>query len=214
MLRPKAPTAVQIPIAFARSLRGNVFVMIESVAGSTNAAPRPCTARNVISCPALPDMAAPAEPAPKITSPTVIHRFRPNRSPRLPPSSSSPARINTYPSTTHCSVDVAAPRSTEIAGSAVFTTVLSMNTIRVPMDMTARIHHRRARTESGGADMSLEVLTFAFSFSSDGNSTARRNVALDISTTLDKGLFPSFEKGSKIDEPGERKNETPAGQHC
>ena len=52
MPMPRAPTAVQIPMAFARSLRGNVLVMIESVAGRTRAAPTPCrpAERDQLSC--------------------------------------------------------------------------------------------------------------------------------------------------------------------
>ena len=66
MPMPRAPTAVQIPMAFARSLRGNVLVMIESVAGRTRAAPTPCRPRNVISCPADPATAAPLVPLSRI----------------------------------------------------------------------------------------------------------------------------------------------------
>ena len=68
--------------------------MMESVAGSTIAAPAPWIPRIRMSAPELSASAAPTEAAPKTTMPTVKKRRRPNRSPIEPPNSSSPARIS------------------------------------------------------------------------------------------------------------------------
>ena len=47
---PPPPTAPQTPSALLRSVRSvNVVVMIESAAGVSSAAPKPCTARAMIS---------------------------------------------------------------------------------------------------------------------------------------------------------------------
>ena len=80
-----------MPIAFARSSRGKTSVRIDSVAGITSAAPAPCSARNAIRVLALSDSATPAEASPNVSSPMLIQRRRPKRSPMVPPASMSPA---------------------------------------------------------------------------------------------------------------------------
>jgi len=86
-----ADTPAQVPIARPRSWASNVLVMIESVAGIMQPEPTPCRARNAISHVSLCDSAIIRLEAPKIVTPTMNMRRRPNRSPSLPPVTSSTA---------------------------------------------------------------------------------------------------------------------------
>ena len=61
----------QIPTARARFSGGNAVVMSESVAGMTNAAPNPATARAMISCSGLLIPSGASEAAMKIARPTA-----------------------------------------------------------------------------------------------------------------------------------------------
>jgi hypothetical protein len=63
--------------ARARSVDGNVPVIVDSVAGITSAAPRPRTARSAISSVADEEVIATADPAPKITRPAISATRRP-----------------------------------------------------------------------------------------------------------------------------------------
>ena len=73
--RPDMPA--HSPIAFARSCGGNVTVMIDSVPGSSSAAPMPWIARNTTSMPVLPETPHPNEASVKIVSPVRNIFFRP-----------------------------------------------------------------------------------------------------------------------------------------
>ena len=66
--------------------------MIDKVAGIVNAAPTPMTARNAIRRLTEPENADPIDPPAKTERPMRKKRLRPNRSARLPPTSTSPAK--------------------------------------------------------------------------------------------------------------------------
>ena len=84
--------APQMPMALARSPRSvNVLVMIDSVVGNTSAAPTPMTTRAPMSHSVDPDSAARTLPPPKMTSPTMSERRRPNRSLKVPPTRTNAA---------------------------------------------------------------------------------------------------------------------------
>ena len=65
------------PMAFARSCGGNVTVMIDSVPGSSSAAPMPWIARNTTSMPVLPETPQPNEASVKMVSPVRNIFLRP-----------------------------------------------------------------------------------------------------------------------------------------
>ena len=73
--RPDTPA--HRPMAFARSCGGNVTVMIDSVPGSSNAAPMPWIARNTISCRCCRETPHPSEASVKIVSPVRNIFLRP-----------------------------------------------------------------------------------------------------------------------------------------
>ena len=86
-------TADQTPIAMARSRATvNTLLSMASVAGYTRAAAAPIRARAAISSPVVRDSAAPTENTANNSRPSCRSRRLPRRSPRLPPSSSSPAK--------------------------------------------------------------------------------------------------------------------------
>ena len=93
MAMPTPTVAPQSPIAFARSRRSvKTFEISDSVAGKMRAAPRPITARAVISSPdevpkAPARLAAPNSPRPARSMP-----LRPSRSLRLPAASTRAAK--------------------------------------------------------------------------------------------------------------------------
>jgi hypothetical protein len=92
---PAAPMPPQMPSALLRSAPSlNMFITIDSAAGTTTAAPRPwmprMTIRNV-----SPVASAQANEAPvKITSPAMNRRRRPSRSAARPPSSRNPPKVS------------------------------------------------------------------------------------------------------------------------
>jgi hypothetical protein len=114
------------PIACARSRRSvNTFVKSESVDGNTIAAPTPITARAAISAPAL-SVSPPARLArPKTDSPASSIPLRPNRSDKLPTTSTDPANSKLKASTTHCSCELDACSWRTSVGSATLTIVVS-----------------------------------------------------------------------------------------
>ena len=93
---PSDEMPAQIPIAVATCLRGNAVTMIESESGFMSAPPEPCTARAMISWWSFVASAHAAELRVKMASPTRNMRFRPKRSPSLPPSRISAANVRTY----------------------------------------------------------------------------------------------------------------------
>ena len=93
--RPRPEMPAQIPIACGSCLRGNAATMIDSDSGFSIAAPTPWTARDVISWVSDVDSAHAADERVKIARPSRKIRFRPNRSPSLPPSRISDANDRT-----------------------------------------------------------------------------------------------------------------------
>ena len=71
-------------MAWGRSLGGKTAFRMDSVAGMTNAAPRPITIRAVISTPVPDANAASALPPANTARPPSSDRRRPYRSPRAP----------------------------------------------------------------------------------------------------------------------------------
>ena len=88
MAAPAPPTAPQTPSAFARSGPWKVVVMIDSAAGDSIAAPRPCPARAAKKTAALVASAEASEATVNTPRPVRKTRRRPSRSAARPPSSS------------------------------------------------------------------------------------------------------------------------------
>ncbi len=74
---PSPAVPAQTPIALPRSVVGNTFVMIESVAGMISAPPMPMNARVAISWSAVFTSADASEPMPKIRKPAWSAPRRP-----------------------------------------------------------------------------------------------------------------------------------------
>ena len=91
---PPPEMPAQMAMALARSWAGKTLVRIDSVAGMTNAAPRPMTARLAISWVEPVDRAPPMMPTPKMARPSCRAPLRPKRSPRAPAVSSTPAKTS------------------------------------------------------------------------------------------------------------------------
>ena len=91
MATPNPAKPAQIAIARGRSLGGNTWARIESVAGITNAAPTPITARAPMIADDEFDNAANNDAAPNTISPPLSASRRPKRSPSEPAVSSNPA---------------------------------------------------------------------------------------------------------------------------
>ena len=77
MAAPPPEMPAHTAIAFPRSWGGNTFVRIESVAGMTNAAPKPITARPAMTPPALFMNAEKSEPARNTVRPNCSAPLRP-----------------------------------------------------------------------------------------------------------------------------------------
>src|SRR5579863_697871 len=75
----------------------------------------------------------------KTATPATKTRRRPNKSPTEPPTKMSAPRNKPYDSTTHCASITVAFRLDWRAGSATFTTVLSMKAMLVPRIAAVRI---------------------------------------------------------------------------
>ena len=84
---------------------------------------------------------AASEATVKIPTPTAKTRRRPSLSASEPAVSTSAASASVYPSITHCSSVKLAPRSSSIAGSAVFTTVMSSRSMKVATLTASNVHH-------------------------------------------------------------------------
>ncbi len=89
---PTPATADQMPIAFARSSRGKMSMITDSVAGMIIAPAMPMTARSAISCSEFWAKAASTLATPNRTSPDCSARLRPKRSPSVPIVSRTPAK--------------------------------------------------------------------------------------------------------------------------
>ena len=132
--RPTAPPptaiAAQALRAFVRSGPSlKVVVTIDSAAGDTIAAPRPCRARKAMR--ASDELAKPlsSDATVKRIRPAMNRRLRPMKSAARPPSSRKPPKASVYAFTTHCSELAEKWRSSWIEGSATFTTVASSTTM-------------------------------------------------------------------------------------
>ncbi len=77
MMTPTPATADHAAIACARSRGGKTAFRIESVAGITNAAPKPIKTRSATRTPAFGARAAARLPRAKTTSPPMRERRRP-----------------------------------------------------------------------------------------------------------------------------------------
>ena len=88
---PSPDTPAHTPMARPRSSAGNTLVRIDSVAGMMNAPPIPIRDRVTIRWFGSVANAERAEPTANTTMPICRAPLRPNRSPRLPAVSSSPA---------------------------------------------------------------------------------------------------------------------------
>ncbi len=149
---PLPETAPQMPSARFRSFpSSNVVVRIDSAAGETSAAPRPCSERNAISDPS--DHASPSssELTVKSASPAMNSRRRPSRSAIRPPSRSMPPNRIEYAVTTHCRLSWLNCRSVLIVGSATFTIATSSTTMNCAVTITASPIQRRRSGWSGCA---------------------------------------------------------------
>jgi hypothetical protein len=123
---PPAPRPPQIPSALLRSLPSrNMFITIDSAAGSMTAAPNPCAARIAIRNGSLGASAHPSEAAVNRPSPSIRIRRRPSRSAARPPSSKKPPNVSEYAVTTHCKLVSLKCRSRPIVGSETLTIVRS-----------------------------------------------------------------------------------------
>ncbi len=150
----------QIPIARARSFAPvKTLMRIDNVDGMIAAAPMPMNARAAISRSGVTEKADAADPAPNTRSPTMKTHLRPRRSPRLPATSSNPAKTIAYASTIHWSSLDEACMARTIVGSATFKIVLSRLMTSRLTQSTARINHRcrnaslgPSGTASGSAD--------------------------------------------------------------
>ena len=145
-------------MAFARSWGGKTWVRIDSVAGMTNAAPTPITARHAMTAPALVANVATAEPAPNTTRPKFRAPFRPKRSPIDPAVNNNPANTRAYASIIHCSSVPVASSDSEIFGSAMFSTVLPITTMKRLRHSTGSVHQRRGSPSRSGSERSARLL--------------------------------------------------------
>src|SRR5579871_5708860 len=78
--------AVQRPIAWPRLSFGKLVLIIAKAPGTSKAPKIPCKIRMLINVAGLGDRPQTKEAAPKPTSPNMYIRFRPNTSPKEPPS--------------------------------------------------------------------------------------------------------------------------------
>src|SRR6202451_1374454 len=142
---PLAPMAPQIPSALFRSApSGNMFITIDSAAGSTAAAPRPWTPRMMIRNVLVVASAQPSEAAVNSASPAVNTRLRPSRSAARPPSSKNPPKASAYAVTTHCRSDSAKCSLTPIVGSATLPTSRSSAVMKYATARSGNGRHRPA----------------------------------------------------------------------
>ena len=141
--RAIALAPAQVPIALPRSSGGNVFVMIESVAGIISAAPTPCIARPAMSHTSVCEKAMKRLERPKIATPIRKTRRRPKMSPRRPPVTSRTAKVSVYALTVHSRLLIETFRSRWIEGRATFTTVLSSITMNSAKHIAPSVNQRR-----------------------------------------------------------------------
>ncbi len=132
------------PMARARSRRSvNTLVISDRVEGNTMAAPRPITARALMSSP-VPPTSPPARLAkPNTAKPASSIPLRPSRSERLPAASTAPAKNRLKASTTHCSCEVDACNWRTSDGRATLTMVVSRLIAKAARSSDMRINGLR-----------------------------------------------------------------------
>src|ERR671935_3018828 len=140
---PPAPRPPQIPRALLRSApSSNMFITIDSAAGSMIAAPMPWTARAPIMNPAPVASAAARDAALNSPSPSIRMRRRPSTSAARPPSSKNPPNVSAYAVTTHWRLVSEKCRSRPIVGSETLTIVRSMTVMKNPTASSANARQR------------------------------------------------------------------------
>src|ERR1700730_7128766 len=138
-----------------RGPAGKLVVISDSAAGPPGAAPAPCTILEAISSTGSPASPPASEAREKTRRPTMKMRRRPTMSAPRPPRISSPLNAMAYPVTTHCTTELATPKSRSIDGSAIFTMVKSSTIINDATRINAS--RRLARAVSWGISRSLWV---------------------------------------------------------
>ena len=135
---PTPDTAPQTARARRRAC-GSVYVWAikASEQGINQAAPMPCATRAAIRNATEFASAHAALATTNTASPTTKPLRTPILSASEPASRSSDANATVYPSTTHCAIEGAPPRSEPIAPSATFTIVASRVIIRKPAEIAA-----------------------------------------------------------------------------
>ena len=141
-----ADAPAHVPMARPRRSGGKAAERIARLCGTRSAAPKPWTARAAISQPTVGARAQASEASANTTVPVSNSRRRPNRSPAAPPTRISEPRKRVYPFTTHCSAPRLASSPRCITGSAIVTTVASMNAIAEARMVAASTHRRDAAT--------------------------------------------------------------------
>ena len=149
---PLPPIAPQIPSALFRSApSSNVVVMIESVAGDTSAAPRPCTARAATSTPIEPASPHASDAREKSATPAMNTRRRPSRSARRPPSSRNPPKVIAYAISTHCRFESETFSDVLIDGNATLTIETSRIVMKNATQTSASACQRRGSATCCGS---------------------------------------------------------------
>ncbi len=124
--------------------------------GVSRAAPTPCKARAAIRNGASGANPQSTEASANQTTPIRNTRRRPYLSPTAPANSSRPARVSVYAVTTHCSELRLVWKSRPITGSAMPTTVASIEAIAEPSTVASSTHRPRAllyRSSVSGLDV-------------------------------------------------------------
>ncbi len=130
----------QAPMALPRSSGRNVASRMARLPGVSSAAPMPCRARAAMRTPEVGAAAHSRDARANQMTPARKMRLRPYLSPSEPASSSRPARVSVYAVTTHCSESMPTWKSRPMAGSAMPTTVASMDAIADPRTVASRTH--------------------------------------------------------------------------
>src|SRR5262249_2710343 len=121
-----------VPMACPRRSLLKLALINARLPGTRNAAPTPCAPRAMISCTMSGARPHQTEARAKSRTPDAKTRLRPRRSPSEPPTRINAASIRAYDSTIHCAPATLAPSSLCNMGSAMLTTVPSMNVILEP----------------------------------------------------------------------------------
>ena len=140
--RPSRVTEVHAAIALRRSSSSKTTMRMDSVDGMISAPPTPIATRTPIISPGLATKTAASDAAPNRSRPMIMTFRRPNRSPRLPEVSSSPAKTRTYESRIHWVSWAVAPMSLVIWGTATVSAMPSTTRTSELRHSTTRIHQR------------------------------------------------------------------------